>query len=500
MSHTVVACLMAVCAMCAVPAAAQTPWQAEEPEPLVAPDPGPLTLSACLERALAYNKTLIAARKSAERYGYLTKSYRANFFPNFKLTGADVYSNSRGALSIAGGYLPTYTFNATAGTLVPNVVTDATGAPVMGADGVPVFKEYAYFPDQDITYKVGNIVQAGITVEQPIYMGGKVTAAYRMARIGAQMAEQNTELQESEVVVKTEQAYMLVVKTSELQRVAQRYNTMLQELLANVQSAYKHGMTSNNDVLKVQVKLNESELKLRQAENAGRLAQMNLCHVIGLPLDSTVAVRKEDIMGMPEVPSARADVTSRPEYSILDGQVALAAQQVKLDRSDYLPQVAVAGAYSYVHGFEVNDKDLFYKPSYGVMLSVSVPLFHFGEGLNKVRASRKEQERIAAQRDELIEQMQLELVQAANNLDEAFLEVTLTEKSMEAADENLRTGAREYELGLESLVNYMEAQTMWQQAYADKIDARCRLFLAGTAYRKAAGMNTVGRLNSAVHR
>jgi outer membrane protein TolC len=71
---------------------------------------------------------------------------------------------------------------------------------------------------------------------------------------------------------------------------------------------------------------------------------------------------------------------------------------------------------------------------------------------------------------------------------------------MEAADENLRTGAREYELGLESLVNYMEAQTMWQQAYADKIDARCRLFLAGTAYRKAAGMNTVGRLNSAVHR
>jgi outer membrane protein TolC len=165
----------------------------------------------------------------------------------------------------------------------------------------------------------------------------------------------------------------------------------------------------------------------------------------------------------------------------------LAGEQVKLERSDFLPQVALAGSYSYLHGFEVNDKNLFYKPGYGVALSVSVPLFHFGEGMNKVRAARKEQERIAAQREDLVEQMNLALVQAANNLDEAFLEVSLTDKLLSEAEENLRTSGREYELGLETLTDYMEAQTLWQQAVADKVDARCRLFLAGTKYRKAAG-------------
>jgi outer membrane protein TolC len=472
-----------------LPLAAQAQLFDEEPVEYT-PDatPSAISLQQCLDLALEHNWSLIAARKSAERYAYTARAYRANYFPNFKLRGMDLYTNTEGAISIAGGYLPTFAFDAASGQLVPNVVTDATGTPVLGADGTPVFKEYAYFPNQDLTYKVGNILQAGITVEQPLYMGGKITAAYRMARIGQEMAERNTELKESEVIVATENAFMLVVKATELGRVAVQYNALLQELLANVESAQRHGLKSNNDVLKVQVKLNESELKMRQAENALRLAQMNLCHYIGLPLDSAIAVRESDLMLTPERPTGLEDLSNRPEYDLLSQQVQMAEQQVKLERSDFLPQVALAGSYSYVHGFEVNDKNLFYKPGYGVALSVSVPLFHFGEGVNKVRAARREQERVSAERQDLIEQMSLELQQAADNLDEAFLEAALTDKSLAQAEENLRTSGREYELGLETLVNYMEAQTLWQQAVANKIDAHCRLFLAGTQYRKAAGL------------
>lgn len=33
----------------------------------------------------------------------------------------------------------------------------------------------------------------------------------------------------------------------------------------------------------------------------------------------------------------------------------------------------------------------------------------------------------------------------------------------------------------------MEAQTLWQQAYAKLVDARSNLFVASTKYRKASG-------------
>lgn len=447
-----------------------------------------LSLDSCRALAIKYNKSLLAARKMTSKYGYDVKAYRANYFPKFKLMANDYYSNSTGSMAIAGGYLPTYVPNLTTGALSPNVLTDAAGNVVMGADGNPVFKEYAYFPDMDIDYKVGNIFQAGISIEQPIYMGGKITAAYKMSKIGLEMAELNELLTENEVIVKVETAYMQVVKAQEMNKVAVKLRDMLRELLANVESSYKHGMSPQNDVLKVQVKLNESELQVRQTENALRLASMNLCHLIGQPLTSNVAVQSDDMLVQPETSSPLDNVTNRPEYEILNYKSELAEQQVKLDRSEFLPNVALAGSYSYMHGLDVNNKKLFNKPFAGVLLTVNIPLFHFGEGVNKVKAAKMEKERVLLEQQDLVEQMNLELAQAANNLDEAFMEVELTRNSLAQAEENMRISRNQYELGLETLVNYMEAQTLWQQSYANMINAQCNLFVQGTKYRKAAGL------------
>lgn len=128
----------------------------------------------------------------------------------------------------------------------------------------------------------------GIQVEQPLYMGGKIRAAYKMSLLGKEMAQLSETLTASEVIVKTDQAYAQVIKAKEMKKVADKYNAVLVELKKNVESAYKHGLKPQNDVLKVQVKLNESELNIRKAGNALRLATMNLCHYIGKPLTSDI--------------------------------------------------------------------------------------------------------------------------------------------------------------------------------------------------------------------
>ena len=127
----------------------------------------------------------------------------------------------------------------------------------------------------------------GIQLEQPLYMGGKIQAAYRMSVLGNEMAQINETLTATQVIMKTDDAYASMVKsTKEMKKVAEKYQTVLTELLNNVESAHRHGLKPRNDVLKVQVKLNESELAVRKADNALRLATMNLCHLIGKPLDT----------------------------------------------------------------------------------------------------------------------------------------------------------------------------------------------------------------------
>lgn len=318
-------------------------------------------------------------------------------------------------------------------------------------------------------------------------MGGKIRAAYKMSLLGKEMAQLSETLTASEVIVKTDQAYAQVIKAKEMKKVADKYNAVLVELKKNVESAYKHGLKPQNDVLKVQVKLNESELNIRKADNALRLATMNLCHYIGKPLTSDIRTADNFPEVAQDIRLQISDISARPEYAILNQQVAIAKQQVKLNRSELLPQIGVKGSYDYIHGLEINDQDLFNKGSFSVLLNVSVPLFHFGERTNKVRAAKAKLEQTRLEQENMNEQMLLELTQAANNLDEAQLESTIAERSLQQAEENMRVSRSQYDVGLETLSDHLEAQALWQQAYETHVDARFRLYLNYVAYLKATG-------------
>ena len=338
-----------------------------------------------------------------------------------------------------------------------------------------------------MNYKIGMVYMGGIQVEQPLYMGGKIRAAYKMSLLGKEMAQLSETLTASEVIVKTDQAYAQVIKAKEMKKVADKYNAVLVELKKNVESAYKHGLKPQNDVLKVQVKLNESELNIRKADNALRLATMNLCHYIGKSLTSDIRTADNFPEVAQDIRLQISDISARPEYAILNQQVAIAKQQVKLNRSELLPQIGVKGSYDYIHGLEINDQDLFNKGSFSVLLNVSVPLFHFGERTNKVRAAKAKLEQTRLEQENMNEQMLLELTQAANNLDEAQLESTIAERSLQQAEENMRVSRSQYDVGLETLSDHLEAQALWQQAYETHVDARFRLYLNYVAYLKATG-------------
>lgn len=427
-----------------------------------------LSLKECRELALKYNKELAASAKQTESARYMERSYRGNFFPNFTANGTGLYSNADGSYGIAGGNLPTF-------------LPDANGQPVPNGG-------FAYFPGINLDYKIGWAYMGGIQMEQPLYMGGKIRAAYRAARLGRQMAQMNETLTETEVILKTDQAYAQTVKAREMTVVANKYHDVLTELKKNVDSAHKHGLKPKNDVLKVQVKLNESELNIRKAENALRLATMNLCHLIGKPLSAEVHVADDFPAIEQGLNIQTSDITSRPEYGILDKKIAIARQQVKLNRSELLPQIGVRGSYSYVHGLEVNEQNFLDQASFSVLLNVSIPLFHFGERSNKVRAAKAQLAQARLQQQDLTEQMLLELMQAANNLDETKLESELSDRALQQAEENMRVSKSQYEAGLETLSDHLEAQALWQQAYETQIDAHFQLYLNQVKYLKAAGM------------
>jgi outer membrane protein TolC len=435
-----------------------------------------LTLKECIDKALEYNKSLSSAKLKLEQTSFDMKSYKANFYPQFNLMALDFYSTAKGNFTIEGGHLPIYNYLESSGTFVPDVTKNA--------DGSYTLNQYADFPSQTMKWKLKNMFVGSVSVMEPLYSGGKISTAYEMSKLGVNMATENIRLTESEVVVKTHEAYYLAVKAKEMGEVTRSYKALLDELKKNVEGAFRHGMSTRNDIMKVQVKQNEAELSIQKADNGYQLALMNLCHIIGLPLTSEVEVVKPEVSANASLPIERGE---RPEHVILDNKTELARQNVKLTKSDYLPNVAVGATYSYANGGELAGKKLIDNGSASVGVVVKMPLDFFGGSTNKIRSAKAAYQIAQLEQQDLDEQMELEWAQCRHLYDEAQTELNLCQVSFEQAAENMRLSKQQYEVGFETLADYLETQAQWQQCNAALVNARCQLQLAYVRLLKASG-------------
>jgi outer membrane protein TolC len=257
--------------------------------------------------------------------------------------------------------------------------------------------------------------------------------------------------------------------------------------MRSVEKAKLHGVKSQNDVLKVQVKLNESELNLRKADNAVRLAKMNLCHYIGRPLTDSIDVTSTLPFNADQA-SANAGIYERPEYHLMEQQTEMANQKIKLARSEYLPQVGLVGMYNYTNGGELNGTKVIDGGNYLVGVQVSIPVYDFGYRTNKIKAAKAQYNQAQQEQEDTNELLTLQLTQAINNLDESQLELKLAESSVSSAEENLRMSNLQYDHGVETISDLLEAQTLYQQALQTKVEAYVNCYLRWLEYRKSAGL------------
>lgn len=401
-----------------------------------------LTLEECCDIAAANNKQGKLADFSIQKAQLQLKNMNSNFLPK---------------LSAAGGYL--YADKDFGAELMPSVAAELN---------------------------LNNTYTGGVQIEQPLYLGGKLFAARKMAQTGLSIAGLNKEKTESDIRFETEKAYWNVVKAKELQKVSQQFLQTVDELYRTVENYYNTGMASQNELLKVKVKINEAKLSLKRSENSVRLAKMSLCHLMGMPISKDIDVIN-NLSDIEAVDTNIHSVENRLEYKILSENIQLKNQEIKAVRSDFLPRVGLVAGYNYMNGVKLNGTKLISDDVFAVMVSVKVPLFHWGEGMRKVKSAQIEKQMAIVQRDEFTEKMQLEVSQALNMLDESELEIKLTESAFNEASESLRESRKNYETGMETLVNYMDTQSIWQKSWAEFVSAKINYQIAKANYFKTTG-------------
>ena len=309
-----------------------------------------------------------------------------------------------------------------------------------------------------------------------------------MGKLGTQMASLGEKLTAEQTVVAVHEAYQLMVKAKEMREVAVQYDSLLAQLTSDVQSALRNGMVSHTEEMKVMVKKSEAELQIKQAENGIRLARMNLCQIVGLPIDDKIDVIPSDDVLLSTYIDTQDLTTRRTEYQLLELKSQLAEQQVKLERSNLLPQLGLVANASVLDGMEMGGKKMFEREGiFNVAVALTIPIFHGNQSRNKVKAAKEEAQRLRTEQASLCEKMLLEQQQLANEVEEARMELVMRQQNLDQCAENLRVSRMSYSVGYETLSDLLEAQVLWQKAYAELVETKYLLNIKAVKWRKTAG-------------
>lgn len=422
------------------------------------------SLEQILDSARHNNITLRNAQRSVDAAEQQRKEAFTKYFPNVSGTGFWFQANKGMAKTDINmsDYITPELGMALAQSLPPEVVA-ALGQPM----SIEMLKKG---------------VMGSVVAMQPVFAGGQIINGNKLAKVGEDVSRLQLQLSENEVEKTAEQYYWQIVSLEEKLNTVNAVETLLKDINKDVSVAVEAGVTMRNDLLQVELRQNDVESQKLTLLNNISILRMLLAQFCGLQSsDFTLSYNPEVKSPMMEKQDHQQALLNTPEYQLLNKQVEATSLQHKMAVGSYLPTVAVGGGLVYHNMMETGR-------SFGMLMAtVSIPISDWWGGSHAIKRKKIERQKAIDQLADNSELLKINMQSSWNNLQEAYQQLTIAERSIEQATENLRLNRDYYQAGISTMSDLLEAQLLYQQSLDKRTDAYTNYQNKLLAYRQAVG-------------
>ncbi|HCM20689.1 MAG TPA: transporter, partial [Porphyromonadaceae bacterium] len=178
---------------------------------------------------------------------------------------------------------------------------------------------------------------------------------------------------------------------------------------------------------------------------------------------------------------------NRPEVKMLAQAGNIAEANKKMMVSRFMPTVALTGGYVTTNPNVFNGYEKKFNGMFTVGVTAVVPLFHFGEKIHTLNASRAQAVVAKLQLEEAKEKIELQIHQDTYRIGESLKKQEMTRKNVEKAQENLMYAQEGFDAGVITSTDLLMAQTAWLSARSEYIDATVDVKLNNVYLKKSTG-------------
>jgi len=410
-----------------------------------------LTVEKVRQRALEYNRQLLSAKKEFDRSKAEIISARSGALPQLTLDGR-------------------YTRNLTTRNL--------------------------FFGDEVIPISKNNEFDLSISLTQPLYIGGKVGSALKIAKIYRDYSSEKVKEVEREIIFNAESIFYAALLAESNLEVIKKADEQLSYNLEIAEKYFGQGMISEYELLRARVEKLNVEPQLISAESGRNISRKRLKSFLGLPLEEKInLVSQQDDKSSQELPALDSLTTlaikNRPEIEQARLQKRGFKKAIRIAKGDWLYPNLYANATYQIAGSS-NDKTFRSdetSDSWTASLLLNIPIFDGARTIGEVRKAKVDYYQAMLTEQQLMDDIRLEVEQAYDNLNQSQKALILQTETITQAEEGMRIADLRYESGIGTQLEVLSAQTALTQARTQMIQTTYSYRLAQAALKKATGYN-----------
>lgn len=340
------------------------------------------------------------------------------------------------------------------------------------------------------------------TFNMTLYNFGKREGNVQSARETLNAVQQDYATTIQDIMLAIKQAYYVYLGAQELVRVREETVRSRELLVRQARGFYEVGTRARIDVARAEANLFSAQADLIVTENAVKIAWVTLRNAMGLPRlpEQPVALDSPEVQFSMNLAEARnVAFDSRTELKSFEAQRRASDQLIATARRGHLPDLIFDANYGrrHVSNESVNGRTLNtfpLQPTWSVGLSFNIPVFDGFRTTHRVEETLHNYYNLRAQEEDRRQLIALEVEQSYLRVVETQERIKANEAAAKAAKENLDLARGRYEVGVGSIIEVTEAETLYTDAQTTYIRTIYEYKIADAQLARAMGDLRVGVL------
>lgn len=335
---------------------------------------------------------------------------------------------------------------------------------------------------------------ASINLNQKIYDFGRTGGSIEAAKYRIEAKNSGLAKTIQDIVYAVKEGYFNILKAKQVVKAQEETVRQAGEHLKQAQAFLKVGTRTRFDVTKAEVDLNVANLSRIKAESGVDVATAALRNRMGIDYNNTIDIEGIPVKRTTEIKldqGIREAISNRPDLRSLDAGIRSGEAGLKSVKGDYYPSLSLAASYGYYDQHLAGQESALFQDNterWSVGASVTLPLFEGYITNSKVSESLANIESLKAQKEVSVNNIVLEVSQAYLSFRDAETRIGVADGNLRTAKEGLELSEGRYRAGVGNIIEVVDAQTSYNNAKIDLINAEFDKDIAIAVYEKAVGI------------